>query len=140
MNDDNVETAGRAAADDGMVVDNRSPYMTLVGPVLRRGSADVFVVHAQEKHNNVAGVVHGGVLATLLDNVMGRVATKAVGGKPVATIQLNTYFLSSVAPGDSIECEARVVRAGASIVFMQGTLRVGSRIVATGDGVWKILN
>jgi uncharacterized protein (TIGR00369 family) len=140
MNEDKRGTAGSDPGEENLILDDRSPFMTHVGPILRRGSTEVWVVRAEEKHNNIGGVVHGGMLATLLDNAMGRVASKAVGDKLVVTIQLNTYFISKASPGELIECEAQVVRAGGSIVFMQGTLRIASRIVATADGVWKILD
>ena len=75
---------------------------------------------------------------TLLDSGMGRVAAKACGSRTVVTIQLNTHFLSSVLAGELVETEASVVRMGTSLIFMEGKLRVGCRLVATADGIWKI--
>lgn len=127
------------AASETWVPDDRCAYLALVGPILARASSDeaIFAFRAEAKHANIGGVTHGGMLLSFLDTVMGRAARMASGDRTVVTVQLNTHFLSSVMPGDFVEGEARVVRAGRSLLFMQGTLRVGSRLIAAADGIWK---
>ena len=41
--------------------------------------------------------------------------------------------------GEFAEIEVEIVRATRSLVFLRGVMRVGDRVVATADGVWKIL-
>jgi acyl-coenzyme A thioesterase PaaI-like protein len=125
---------------EGWVIDNRSSFMTHIGPILRRGSENVFGFIAEEKHNNVGGVTHGGVLVSMLDSAMGRTVGAAVGGKLVVTIQLNTHFIASLRVGDFSICESEIIKVGGSMVFVRGTMRVDDRVIATGDGVWKILD
>jgi acyl-coenzyme A thioesterase PaaI-like protein len=39
-----------------------------------------------------------------------------------------------------VEAQCEVVRRTRSVVFMRGTLVVGSHLVATANGIWKILS
>jgi acyl-coenzyme A thioesterase PaaI-like protein len=41
--------------------------------------------------------------------------------------------------GDWIGIRPQVVKRTGSLVFMRGDLRAGGRLVASADGVWKIL-
>ncbi|KMO16894.1 PaaI family thioesterase [Methylobacterium platani] len=118
-----------------------SEFMDLIGPVWQRADA-AGLLHGlvvEGKHRNRNGVVHGGVMATLLDMALGRVAAEAQGGRRQATISLDLQFLAPVETGEFLVAEGRVVRATRSILFMQGTLRVEDRVCAVGQGVWKIL-
>lgn len=118
-----------------------SEFMDLIGPVWRRES-EAGTLHAlliEGKHRNRNGVVHGGVMATLMDMALGRASAEAQGGRRQATISLDLQFLSPAEVGDFLVAECRVVRATRSIMFMQGTLRVEDRICAVAQGVWKIL-
>jgi len=90
-------------------------------------------------HANPAGLVHGGVLTTLLDHAISTVAWEAADRKPCVTVQLDTHFLAAARPGDFIEARARVLRAAASLVFMQGSLTSGGADIATATAVMKIL-
>jgi uncharacterized protein (TIGR00369 family) len=109
----------------------------LVGPLWRRGDAHFgFVV--ENKHLNFADIVHGGMLTTFADQAMGMTAQRATGGKPHATIELNIQFVGAVRFGEFVEAHCEVVRLTRAIVFMQSKLAVGTRIVATATGIWKI--
>ncbi len=118
-----------------------SEFIDLIGPVWQReGEAGpLYGLLIAGKHRNRNGVVHGGVMATLLDMALGRVAAEAQGGRRQATINLDLQFLESVQVGEFLVAECRVVRATRSILFMQGHLRVGDRVCAAAQGVWKIL-
>jgi acyl-coenzyme A thioesterase PaaI-like protein len=48
-------------------------------------------------------------------------------------------MVDAVHVGDFVEMDCEVVRKTRSVVFMRGTLTVGGRIVATADGIWKLL-
>lgn len=94
---------------------------------------------AEPRHANVGGVVHGGMLMTFTDDILGMSVWDAVGRNPVSTIQLNTRFIAPARPGDFVECEAEIQRVTKSVVFIRGQLMVGERLVLSADGVWKIL-
>ncbi|HEX4043777.1 MAG TPA: PaaI family thioesterase [Xanthobacteraceae bacterium] len=110
----------------------------LVGPIWRRGDA-LFGFVAAEKHRNHIGRIHGGMLMTFADQAMGMTGRRATGEKPHATIELNMQFMGSVEVGDFVEAHCDVVRMTRSVLFIEGKLKVGARIVAAASGIWKIL-
>ncbi|TGD95276.1 PaaI family thioesterase [Methylobacterium nonmethylotrophicum] len=134
-------TAPFDPAAGGWETVDMSEFMDLIGPVWRRGS-EAGMLHGllvANKHRNRNGVVHGGVMATLLDMALGRASAEAQGGQRQATISLDLQFLSPVEVGEFLVAECRVVRSTRAIMFMQGTLRVEDRVCAVAQGVWKIL-
>ncbi|BCM86944.1 PaaI family thioesterase [Methylobacterium indicum] len=128
-------------AASGWEVIAMSEFIDLIGPVWQRESAagPLYGLLIAEKHRNRNGVVHGGVMATLLDMALGRTASDAQGGRRQATINLDLQFLEPVQVGEFLVAECRVVRPTRSILFMQGHLRVEDRVCAAAQGVWKIL-
>ena len=54
-------------------------------------------------------------------------------------MQLDVHFVDAVKIGEFVEARCQVVRRTRSLVFMNGELVVGDRIVATAKGVWKTL-
>ena len=94
---------------------------------------------AEPRHANVGGVVHGGMLMTFMDDLLGASVWFAVKQRPVSTIQLNNRFISPARPGDFVTMTPKVERVTKSVVFVSGELMVGDRLVMASDGVWKIL-
>ncbi len=71
---------------------------------------------------NFGGVVQGGFLIAMMDDAMGFNCFISLGmANRQATIDLHTHFLRSVQYG-RIEVEARVVRAGRSVAFLEADL------------------
>src|SRR3990170_8589422 len=69
-------------------------------------------VQLQEHHTNPHGVMHGGVITTLMDEALGGVIASVRGletmfAAPHATVEMNASFLAGASPGDRIEVEAR---------------------------------
>jgi uncharacterized protein (TIGR00369 family) len=116
-------------------------FTGLIGPLWSRNEQGVlaFGLMAGEDHLNPAGLVHGGVLATLLDQTLSTAAWQEAGRLPCVTIQLDTQFLSAVRPGAFVEARAEVVKKTREIVFARGELIVSMTIVATGSAVLKML-
>jgi uncharacterized protein (TIGR00369 family) len=110
-----------------------------LGPLYQRRDGGGFAFRADVRHGNVRGVVHGGMLMTLADQVLGLTVQQAIGGGPTATVSLNCDFVSSAEPGDLIEGTAEVTRITRSIVFVQGRLECGDRLILTAAGLWKRL-
>jgi acyl-coenzyme A thioesterase PaaI-like protein len=80
------------------------------------------------------------MLATFADTVLGWTVFNAVKPRPAATIQLDMHYVAPVRLGDFVEGRAEIIRVTGSLVFIAGRFSVGSSVVATADGVWKILN
>lgn len=114
----------------------------LVGPFGFASAADDewrFYLDLDNRHSNVGGVCHGGALVTLLDIGMGAAAFRAVGHRPVATIELSVQFVAAARAGQRVHGRSRLLRAVGSLVFMQGEAWSGGRRVVNGTGVWKVL-
>jgi uncharacterized protein (TIGR00369 family) len=92
----------------------------------------------QDRHFNRGGVLHGGVLASVLDTVMGGAVVSTLSENEwTATVQLNVEFMEPVERG-RIEAEGQVVRRGRRIAFVDGEAREGARRVAKATGIWYV--
>ncbi|MEN9447103.1 MAG: hypothetical protein RJA25_393 [Bacteroidota bacterium] len=71
---------------------------------------------------NPNGIMHGGMMATLLDEVMG--AASFTLGRPTgfATINMNLDYLYSAKAGETIHAEGRIVRAGKTVLHIKAEL------------------
>ena len=91
----------------------RSPFSAFIGTEmeeLREGYARV-VLTLEQRHTNPNGVMHGGVITTMMDSALGA-ALGALRGEaarrdPHATVEMNASFLSGARPGDRIVVEGR---------------------------------
>jgi uncharacterized protein (TIGR00369 family) len=72
------------------------------------------------------GVVHGGVISTLLDTVSGLAAMSAVSANtPVATLDLRIDYLKPARPGETIFATAECFRLTRSVAFVRATAHHG---------------
>ncbi len=80
----------------------------------------------EEKHMNPNGVVHGGVLTTLMDEACAH-AVHASGvlkdGASHACIEMNVSFLAGARVGDQLSFEGRTLRVGRSVAFTEAEVR-----------------
>ncbi len=100
--------------------------MTLTVPA--PGQAEYRMV-ITEAHLSSPGTAHGGVLAGLMDAVLGAAAlTQAfTAGELVSTVEFKINYLRPVHLGDELRAVARVEHAGKSIVVVSGTIyRLGA--------------
>lgn len=94
---------------------------------------------AKEHHLNIGGIVHGGVLLSMLDSAMGgAVVTQLNEGEWTATESLTTDFLRAGAVGKLV-ARGRVDRRGKLTAFVSGEVtNEKGEIVARATGVWAI--
>jgi uncharacterized protein (TIGR00369 family) len=79
----------------------------------------VFSMKVKDRHKQMHGVVHGGVLATLADTVAAIAAYTAVPkGTHIATVELKINYLDAV-DGGKIKADARVLRSGRNFVVTE---------------------
>jgi len=99
-----------------------------------------YQVNVQDVHLNSGGITHGGYIMTLLDSGMGSAVHRSLGGKRrIVTIALDVKFVAASQLGDTLVGSARIIRTTRTLVFARGELRVNDKVVATADGIWKIL-
>ena len=128
------------SALDGWKERQLAGFFQLVGPLWTRKEGDSwgYAFLAQEKHANPAGMVHGGMLTTLLDHALSALAWEANARKPCVTVALDVHFLQPARPGDFIEARGRILRQTSSLVFLQGGLSVQERDIAAASAILKI--
>jgi len=71
-----------------------------------------------------AGMIAGGILATLLDEAMAHAVL--AGNAPrekTTTVDMHVSYLRPVEEGAILECEARVAKRGRRVVFAEAVLR-----------------
>src|ERR1700682_1365326 len=59
----------------------------------KEGDSWAYGIVAEDKHTNPAGVVHGGMLTTLLDHALSAIAWEANERKPCITVALDVPSL-----------------------------------------------
>jgi uncharacterized protein (TIGR00369 family) len=81
---------------------------------------------------NVNQAVHGGVIASLMDSVMG-IAIRSVSPDPAVTQSLTTQFLRAPSPSATMRASAEVIRQGRQVVSVQARVEdEGGRLIAVG--------
>jgi uncharacterized protein (TIGR00369 family) len=103
------------------------------------GDAVLFGLLADAGHLNRNGSIHGGAVLGLADHALGHTSVHAGQGRKQATVQLDVQFVAAPLEGDFMVARGEVVRMTRSIIFMRAEIMVGQRLVATANGIWKIL-
>jgi uncharacterized protein (TIGR00369 family) len=126
-------------ADEGWKPRTLPGFIGLVGPLWtkKEGTSWNYGIVADERHTNPAGIVHGGMLTTLLDHALSTIAWEANERRPCMTVALDVYFLAAARPGDLVAAGGRIVRQTASLIFMQGKLSVAGDEIATASAILK---
>ncbi|BFF99637.1 acyl-coenzyme A thioesterase 13-like [Drosophila madeirensis] len=90
----------------------------------------------EKEHLNRQGTLHGGLTATIVDNVT-TYALMSAGSHPGVTATLNVSYMSAAKPGEVVEIDARTLRAGRKMAYLDCVLRRKSdgRIIASGGQV-----
>lgn len=111
-----------------------SPFLDATGPYFYKPLDQGFVVGLRiaEKHTNVQGTAHGGLLATLADIALGYVT--AMSQQPplrMTTTSLGLDYVGSAKLGDWLEAHVSVIKVGSRLAFANAMLMVGSTPVAS---------
>ncbi|AFR47510.1 thioesterase superfamily protein [Gordonia sp. KTR9] len=86
------------------------------------------------------GVIHGGILSTALDDVMGMLPRLL--GPPGVTVHLQVDFLQPVPVGKTLHIHASVLGKQRRKIYTEATAHLGdpARPVARGNGVFVTIN
>ena len=120
----------------------KSPATDPWEPLYTRSSdrAIELFVEVRAAHCNARGILHGGVLAALCDNVMG-LSLHTVLGKDqtnIVTINLALDYIGSAKIGDSLLIVPRVLRAGGSIGFCDAFASCDDRSIARANATFRV--
>jgi uncharacterized protein (TIGR00369 family) len=85
-----------------------------------------------EAHQGYAGVIHGGLLATVADEVMAHAA--ATTGRLFATAEMTVRFHRAIAPGEEVVAAASVAELRARMAIVECRLTTtGGALILTGS-------
>ncbi|WP_230930838.1 PaaI family thioesterase [Dietzia aurantiaca] len=96
-----------------------------------------FRCHPDESHYNPIGMVHGGLVSTLLDSALGCAAhTTLPAGTGYTSIEYKVNYLRPVPAGSGpMLCTGTVVKPGRRVVFAEGeVMDAAGKVVATASG------
>lgn len=91
-----------------------------------------------EQHLRTHGILHGGVVATMLDTAMGRaVSTLCRDDQSCVTAQLNVNFIRPSWSGETLTITGEVQHSGRQTAVTRGEIRTAAGVlVATGTGTF----
>ncbi|HEY2032276.1 MAG TPA: PaaI family thioesterase, partial [Rhizomicrobium sp.] len=112
-----------------------------VGPLYEIGEKldrrYAFIV--DERHVNLHGVIHGGMLMTLADMTMGQAAWDACDHADVVTLNVQSQFIRGARLGEIVEVQPQLTRRTRSIIFLRGDFSVEEEIIFSCASLWKII-
>jgi uncharacterized protein (TIGR00369 family) len=119
-------------------------YFQQLGPVYaRRTEPDgvVIALRVAERHLNIQGITHGGMLVTLADGALGiNIAMARERRSAQVTVSLSADFLSGGRLGDWLEAHTTITRMGQRMAYANCDLRVGPRHVLRSSGVFAFVD
>lgn len=118
------------------------PFELHFGPVYETGQrgARRFLLPVDERHVNMRGVIHGGMLMTFADFSLGQAVWDATDKAPSVTLNMQTQFLKPARAGDIVEVVPELVRRTKSLVFMRGDFTVAGEAIFAAASIWKLLH
>jgi acyl-coenzyme A thioesterase 13 len=115
------------------------PFFDMIGPIYTRTaeSGILLGLRARREHCNARGLVHGAILAALLDVVCGRNCSARAPSRPnMLTVSLTVDYVAAAQAGDWLEASATVARAGRRLAFADGRVEVEGKPVAKASAVF----
>ena len=98
-----------------------------------------FKTKINKKKLNRAGNTHGGYIASIIDAGSGSAAYRAAENRNVVTVSLDVQFIGTTKLGDEINGFTKIIRRTKSMVFLICHLKCDGKIIASANGIWKIL-
>jgi len=107
------------------------------------GDDYVVELDVQPRHLNIGGIVHGGVLCSLLDTAMARSFFMADGGESLsaATLEMKVNFLGK-ARGERLVARGTVVHRTRRTAYVEGWVRAedDDRVVARASATMMVID
>ncbi|KIL40192.1 thioesterase [Gordoniibacillus kamchatkensis] len=104
-----------------------------------RAGRIVISLDVKPHHLNLLGIIHGGVLSSLLDNAMGLAVMLARPEEKAVTTNLNVHFVSSLREG-TLLVTAEVVHQSRRMITCTGSIHGdGGQLTAMGTGSFRVI-
>jgi uncharacterized protein (TIGR00369 family) len=121
----------------------RDDFVGYNGPLWLKPEADGLRVGllVEKRHCNPMGVVHGGMMMTLADMVMGMGCGFVTGIRfPHPTISMNCDFIRGTKIGQFVEGKGHIARRTRNLIFSSCELVADGEVMLTASGVFKMPN
>jgi uncharacterized protein (TIGR00369 family) len=118
------------------------PFVAALGPLYcRRDGGDVVIaMRIEQRHTNMRGIAHGGMLASLADCALSMgIALSCDDKHSVVTVNLSTDFVEAAHPGDWVEGHIDIQRIGQRFAFANCYLQVGDKRILRASGVFAVM-
>ncbi len=126
----------------GFITVARAPFVNHVGPILEAvdnlPNRLTLGIRVEAVHTNTLGLMHGGMIATLVDSAMARCLVRA-SGRRVVTLKMTLEYLDAVRLGDWLEAEGVVNSRDSDVAVTECSVRVQGELRARGTGVFRLL-
>ena len=101
----------------------------------------IFGFFVGEDHSNMGGSIHGGILMTSADHLMAaEILRQPRRPNRIATIQMDSHFLSRARPGDFLMCQCAITKTTRHVIFVEGLIFTDKRSILRATGIWKIVD
>lgn len=82
---------------------------------------------------NPMGILHGGAVAGIIDDIMGLMVYTLRNDKFFTTISLQVDYLASAKIGETIKAESKLVKQGSRLIYTEAKVyREDGKLMATG--------
>ena len=119
------------------------PFLSELGaePLSSEKGRATWKLVVAEQHLRTLGILHGGVVATLLDTAMGRaVTTLCRDDQSAVTVQLNVNFVRPAWKGETLTILGEVLHSGRQTAVTRGEIRTEADVLlATGSGTFMFV-
>jgi acyl-coenzyme A thioesterase 13 len=121
---------------NGLDESHRLSFLERLG--VRADDAGRLILEIRAGHLRTLGIAHGGVIATLLDSVMGLNANRSSPPDHyLVTAQLNVQFIRPAFEGETLIASSEVRHAGRKTAMAQGEiLTADGHLVATASATF----
>ena len=98
----------------------------------------VWATAIEDVHRNPYGVVHGGVLFTLVDYAMGGALTSMLeAGQRCTTLEIKINYVAPATDGE-VRAEAWVVSKGGRVAILEAKVTTGDTLLAVAIGTFYV--
>lgn len=123
------------------IYDPVDPFENRAGPFFwarQHDGTHHFVLRIEPRHCNSHGIVHGGLMMTMIDLAL-VAAGKSAPREQLVTVSLNSEFMASARDGDLVEARGELLRRTRSMAFVRGRLTCGEATVLAASAVLKVI-
>lgn len=125
------------------LINRGGPFIAMLGPLYykkQEQGCSIIALRIEDKHLNIRGIAHGGMLVTLADSALGiALSMSRTPPQPMVTVNLTTDFVDSAHPGDWVEAHVDIQRVGKRMAFANCYLHVGDKRILRASGVFALM-